>query len=114
MPKTGLLIALAGVLAAGCAAPPWSPAISPAPLSAAERGRVLAESRCASCHAVGRAGASPMAEAPPFRSLHERYPVETLQEALAEGLTTAHPAMPEVELEPEQIRGLIAYLESLD
>lgn len=117
-PRPGLRSLLAGgvaaALAAACAAPPWSEAVSPAPLAAIERGRVLAESRCAACHAVGPGGASPMAEAPPFRILHQRYPVDSLQEALAEGLTTAHPAMPEVELAPEQIEGLIAYLQSLE
>lgn len=78
------------------------------------RGAELAQTRCAACHAVSGAGDSPMAEAPPLRSLHERYPVVYLQEALAEGLTTAHPAMPQVELAPDEITALIAYLESLE
>jgi hypothetical protein len=32
--------------------------------------------------------------APPFRTLHERYPVENLEEPLAEGIISGHPSMP--------------------
>ena len=77
------------------------------------RGEVLAEMRCSSCHAVGRSGPSPMPAAPPFRGLAQRYPVADLQEALAEGLVTAHPAMPQVEMEADDIADLIAYLDSV-
>lgn len=77
------------------------------------RGEVLAEMRCSSCHAVGRSGPSPMTAAPPFRGLAQRYPVADLQEALAEGLVTAHPAMPQVEMEADDIADLIAYLDSV-
>jgi uncharacterized protein (DUF433 family) len=54
-----------------------------------------------------------LAKAPPFRTLHRRYPVETLAEGLAEGIRVAHP-MPEFRLEPKQIDDLIAYLKSLE
>lgn len=80
----------------------------------AERGRAFAEANCARCHAIGPAGASRMPEAPPFRTLHRRYPVEQLAEALAEGITTGHPAMPEFELNPLQINDLLAYLRTLE
>jgi mono/diheme cytochrome c family protein len=46
--------------------------------------------------------------------LHQRYPVETLEEALAEGITTGHPSMPEFRLEPDQINAVISYLKSLE
>lgn len=112
--------ALAGalMLMGGCAPAvrdaglPLAP--GPATAEAVDEGRALVRARCASCHAVSPAGGSPMAEAPPLRDLHRRYPVAYLQEALAEGLMTAHPAMPEVELAPGQIAALIAYLESLE
>ena len=54
------------------------------------------------------------AMAPPFRSLHERYPVENLQESLAEGIVTGHPSMPEFRLDPDQITDVIAYLKTLE
>ena len=79
-----------------------------------ERGRAYARSHCARCHAIDEKSASPLAIAPPFRTLHERYPVESLAEALAEGIVTGHPAMPEFRLEPEQISDFIAFLKSLE
>lgn len=77
------------------------------------RGRELAAALCSRCHAIGREGASPLAEAPPFRALKDRYPIESLAEPLAEGLVTGHAAMPEVRLEPAAIGDFLAYLETL-
>ena len=105
----------ASLLLLGCStAPDIAPEAAPADPAAALRGQALVQTRCSACHAVGPTGASPMAEAPPFRTLHERYPVTFLQESLAEGLVTTHPAMPAVELSPDEIRDLIAWLESLE
>lgn len=69
---------------------------------------------CQDCHAIAEEDASTHAVAPPFRTLHERYDVELLSEALVEGLVTAHPDMPEFEFEPIQAEGIIAYLKSLE
>ncbi|MBI1384636.1 MAG: c-type cytochrome [Rhizobiales bacterium] len=80
---------------------------------AVERGRLLVEERCARCHAVGRDGASPFPEAPPFHEIVARYPVEGLAEAFAEGITVGHPAMPEFVLPPEEITDLLTYLDDL-
>ena len=55
-----------------------------------------------------------MKAAPPFRTLHSRYPVESLEESLAEGIVTGHPAMPEFQFDPEQVGDVIAYLKSLE
>ncbi|NDV87876.1 c-type cytochrome [Aurantimonas aggregata] len=76
-------------------------------------GRAVLEERCSRCHAIDRTGESPHAEAPAFRTLSERYPVSALQEALAEGIVTGHPDMPEFVAEPVQIAAIIAYLESI-
>jgi mono/diheme cytochrome c family protein len=65
------------------------------------------------CHAVGKTGDSPLALAPPFRTLHDRYPVEDLEESLAEGIVTGHPTMPQFQLDAAQINDFIAYLKSL-
>ena len=74
------------------------------------RGRAIAEKRCARCHAVGPKGASPVAVAPPFRTLPLRYPVENLAEALAEGIVVGHPMMPEFKLAPRDIDALLSYI----
>jgi cytochrome c len=90
----------------------------PAPLSQeVQRGRVFAEKHCATCHAVGHTGSSPYAPAPPFRTLHERYDVEALAEALAEGIVVGHRGarqMPQFVLSPAEIDDLLAYLKSLE
>ena len=117
--RAPILFPLAAAAAAALATCAPGPDVGEAPPAglrpgAVARGAALAQTRCAACHATGSTGASPMVEAPPFRDLHTRYPVRFLQEALAEGLTTAHPAMPQVELQPDEIRDLIAYLESLE
>ena len=76
-------------------------------------GRSLVQTHCGRCHAVGREGQSPVAAAPLFRELHQRYEVEDLAEALAEGILTGHPAMPEFRFEPTQINDIILYLKSI-
>jgi cytochrome c len=79
----------------------------------AQRGLTFAQTNCSQCHAIGRVGESPLPEAPPFRTLHTRYPVEDLAEAFAEGITTGHPSMPQFQLDPAQINDLLAYLNSI-
>ncbi len=81
---------------------------------AAQRGQTLARANCARCHSIDKVTASPLAIAPPFRTLHKKYPVENLQEALAEGLSTGHPTMPEFRFEPDQIHDFIAFLKTLE
>jgi cytochrome c len=79
-----------------------------------QRGATFARANCARCHSVDRVTNSPLKIAPPFRTLHLRYPVETLQEALGEGIVTGHPSMPEFRLEPDQIADFIAFLKTLE
>jgi mono/diheme cytochrome c family protein len=81
---------------------------------AEQRGRAYAKSHCARCHAIDRTGQSPLGAAPPFRTLHQRYPVETLGEALAEGINTGHAEMPEFRLDPDEIHDLLSYLKTLE
>jgi cytochrome c len=77
------------------------------------RGERLLASNCARCHAVGRTGNSTHPEAPPFRTLGQRYPIEVLAEALAEGLSSGHPDMPEFRFEIDDVDAILAYLESI-
>jgi len=79
-----------------------------------QRGREIVVANCAGCHAIGATGDSPLAMAPPFRIIHQRYPVESLAEALAEGIVTGHAEMPQFVFESPQIEDLIHYLESLE
>ena len=87
------------------------PAVAQPPVLA--RGQRLVERHCAACHATGVVGVSPNRAAPPFRTLHTRYNIDDLAEALAEGMLTGHPAMPEFKFPPRDIRAIIAYLKSI-
>jgi len=79
----------------------------------AQRGVVIARTYCVQCHSIDKLSPSPLAVAPPFRDLHKRYPVENLEESLAEGLVTGHPSMPEFKFDTGQIRDFIAFLKTL-
>ena len=92
----------------------YSALATPARAANLEQGRRLARIHCGRCHAIDKVSRSPLAIAPPFRTLHERYPVEALQEALAEGITTGHPSMPEFRFEPDQINDFLVFLKSLE
>ena len=77
-------------------------------------GLAIAQTHCAGCHSIDTVGPSPLSIAPPLRDLHKLYPVESLQEAFAEGIATGHPDMPQFRFEPDDIESLIAFLKSLE
>lgn len=101
MPLTMILIA-AGIAAAGGAE-----------AASVQHGRAIAATNCAACHSIDRSGASPNPKAPPFRTLGRSYPVEGLEEALAEGIVTGHPRMPQFVFPADEVDDLIAFLKSL-
>lgn len=104
MPRiSGLLFAL--VALAGC--------VTDQQKQAEMRGQEIAQTHCSRCHAVGRTGESPAPEAPPFRTLSQNYRVSDLEEALAEGISVGHPAMPEFQFSPEDAHALVSYLEAI-
>ena len=117
MKRRDIWFVLAGsLLAAGRAM-----AADPSDIAA---GRRIAEQNCGGCHATGP-GPSPLADAPPFRLLHLRYPPEGLGRLLQEGMiapaeprdeapTVYHPRMPLTHLDTAQIDQLRAFLQSLE
>ena len=91
------------------------PGVAAAQMSPSEqRGQTFVRANCGNCHATDRVSASPLKIAPPFRELHLRYPVESLQEALVEGVRTGHANMPEFQLDPGQALDVVAYLKTLE
>jgi mono/diheme cytochrome c family protein len=78
-----------------------------------ERGHSLVAAHCSRCHAIARTGTSPHRDAPPFRTLGQKYPVDWLGEALGEGLSTGHPDMPEFVFKPQEIKAILTYLQSI-
>jgi mono/diheme cytochrome c family protein len=81
---------------------------------AAQRGLTFLRTNCAQCHAIDKVSESTLPIAPPFRTLHLKYPVESLQRPLAEGVMAGHPTMPQFRLDPDQVRDVIAYLKTLE
>jgi cytochrome c len=85
------------------------PAVAHSP--AARRGLRFVRMHCAQCHAIDKVSASPLAIAPPFRTLHLRFPVADLQRPLAQGI---HPKMPLFRLEASQVDDIMTYLKTLE
>jgi cytochrome c len=81
---------------------------------AAQRGLTFVRTHCAQCHSIDKVSESPLAIAPAFRTLHLKYPIQSLERPLAEGIVANHPTMPQFRLEPDQIRDVIAYLKTLE
>ena len=100
---------LLGMLAIGLAGPAMAEKVS----RDARRGEALLTNNCARCHAVGRSGASAHPQAPPFRTLSRKFKIEGLAEALAEGIFTGHPDMPEFVFEADEVGAIIDYLKSI-
>ena len=96
------------LLAATLSTPPGTDDLGPI-----AHGRRLVELNCARCHAVTESDRSTHPDAPPFRTLARRYPIDDLAEALAEGISTGHPDMPEFTASPDQIDAIIAYIKSI-
>lgn len=78
-----------------------------------EAGKELAEIHCAACHAVSARDDSAEPGAPAFRDLSQLYPLESLEESLAEGIVTGHEGMPEVAFDPDSIDAFLGYLTSI-
>ena len=115
-------LALAGCMTVG--AGDAAPAVAAEPASTLAYGQRIAQRGCGGCHAVAD-GASPMADAPPFRVLHRRYPAGGLAQLLEEGMLPpdrpleegaprTHPRMPAVALGSDEVAALTAYLRSLE
>lgn len=78
-----------------------------------DRGKALAVRNCSGCHAVGLDGQSPNPNAPPFRTLSERFPIDALEETFIGTIDTGHPGMPVFVATQEQIDDIIAYIASV-
>ncbi len=98
---------LAAVLLSAAVLPPAGAA------SNLKQGEALLTRDCSRCHAVGRSDNSPRADAPAFRTLSSRYPIESLEEALGEGIMSGHPDMPEFKFDADDVGAIIDYLKSI-
>jgi cytochrome c len=106
VPAVLATLSLSGLLAGQAPVAPEDKALQ-------DHGRAIVIKNCAPCHAVERRGASPRADAPAFRTLGRRYPVESLEEGLGEGIISGHPDMPEFIFTGEDVGAIIAYLKAI-
>lgn len=104
MVRRSFVLLMGALLLGGTAAPPEQ----------TETGRALVVRKCGGCHATGEQDASANADAPPFRTINRRYPVEALRESFLKGLTVGHRAMPPFTLPESEIAAMVAYLRDLD
>lgn len=89
----------------------WSPARAQ-DTGDVQKGRDFAARNCAECHAIApTAELSPRPNVATFRTIANT-PGMTAQ-ALSIWLTTSHPTMPNLIIEPTDRRNVIAYIESL-
>ncbi len=88
---------------------------APAQAQSVLRGMKIAVDKCSACHSIGKAGNSPNRHAPPFRTFGDKWPLESLEEALAEGIEVGHRGaeMPEFAFDPHDIGHLLSYMRSL-
>ena len=77
------------------------------------KGEVLVKQNCSRCHAIGKEGDSPHPQAPPFRTLSRKYPIEDITKSLAEGIVSGHPDMPVFVFDPNDVEAIVQYLESI-
>jgi cytochrome c len=106
-----LIFALSMVFAVAAAHAQAQPAQEDADLL--KQGEALLAKECSRCHGIGRTDASRHPQAPLFRKLSKRYPIESLEEALGEGIISGHPDMPEFEFDADDVGAIIAYLKSI-
>ena len=79
----------------------------------ARHGRALLEEFCASCHAIGKTGDSPMRGALPLRMLGLSFDLDQFPRLLERGISSSHPAMPEFKFSHDDARAVSAYLRSI-
>jgi mono/diheme cytochrome c family protein len=78
-----------------------------------EAGAAYAEQVCAACHAVlANEQISPLAEAPTFQSVADTPGMTEM--ALTVWLQSSHPTMPNIVLNPDDLRNVVAYIRSLE
>jgi cytochrome c len=79
-----------------------------------QRGLTILRAHCEQCHAIDKVSDSSLAIAPPFRALHLKYPIESLERPLTEGIIASHPTMPQFRFDRDQVVDIIAYLKALE
>ena len=75
-----------------------------------ERGLALVRHNCGACHAVESKGNSTHPDAPPFRDLLQRYPIDALEESFIDSIYSQHPDMPVFTVTQDQLDVILYYI----
>lgn len=118
MQKTSLVILLTGVVAFGMWGISDYMAHKGETYGDVTRGQSIAEQTCLRCHTKFDGDPLPdpaITTAPALASFGQRWPLDHLEEALAEGISVSHDniIMPEFSLDPQSISDLLSYMEQL-
>ncbi|MCA3554480.1 c-type cytochrome [Aestuariivirga sp.] len=89
------------------------PALAAGEAQMIAEGKRLAQINCTKCHNIEPAGASPLAESPPFREIAKNYDREELIDGFMDGLAVRHPLMPNWDVTQPQAEALTAFVMSL-
>jgi mono/diheme cytochrome c family protein len=76
-------------------------------------GEALANRRCGACHATDLGTYSPRPPAPPFPQLGIRFNQISWERVMAEIAGGGHGEMPPLELPPDEVRRIKAYIDGL-
>ena len=101
------------LLTAGCTTTSAPPTAARQATLQATQGRDVAAFRCAACHSIDGAAASPRANAPPFPALSVRFNGISWERAMKQIAEGGHDEMPPVRLDDKDIRDVRAFIESL-
>jgi cytochrome c len=109
------VIVSAVIVVVGLAALPFALRSDAGEAGNPERGHKIAVDNCSRCHAVEPGKQSPLPDAPPFYTFAQHWPLEDLEESLAEGIMVGHEGaqMPIFQFQPQEIQDLIAYLRTI-
>jgi mono/diheme cytochrome c family protein len=108
MPVSFFAASIAVLALAACTTTP-APEYSGDPIA----GLDVAQNLCATCHAIGRDGASPNAGAPPFRHILSKYDADRLVEDLEESVSISHLRMPTFYFGEHHAADVVAYLQTI-
>jgi mono/diheme cytochrome c family protein len=93
-----------------CASSSFSHALD----SEQRRGKMLLQSLCSRCHAIGRTGASRHPDAPPFRTFgDQKLYDEDFAQRLQTGLSTIHKDMPSFRFDRPNAEAAVGYLRAI-
>lgn len=109
MMPVSLFVASIAVLAMTACTTTPAPEYSGDPVA----GLDVAQNLCASCHAIGREGASPNAGAPPLRYILSKYDADRLVEDLEESVSISHLRMPTFYFGEHHAADVVAYLQTI-